>query len=208
MKKLGELEAYGYGIMVFSPEKLNQFMKDRKCRAKKYLTYLDKNKEVFFDLIKAGILLPFYRICKFEYEIFVSVNETEISMPSGYEQVYCYTDFFVKVGNGKLCFANFEFLDNHKEMIDNEQTDYGEEIPTGLEEIMEWYNYAFGLDLESGECQFDLYGLKRIEPLERESKNFGFLFTFRKAENAVNDNFNKCDDDKYTFDIKSLLHAD
>jgi len=203
MKNLGELDAYGYGIMVFSPEKFNQFLKFRKCRAKKYLSYFDKNKEVFFDLIKEGILLPFYRICKFEYNVFVTVNETPITLPSEYEEVYCYRDFFVKVGNGKLCFANFDFFEYHKEKIDNEQTNYGEEIPTGPKEIMEWYNYAIGLNLESGEYLFDLYGLKRIEPVERESKNFGFLFAFRKTENAVNDNFNKCDNEKYNFDIKN-----
>ena len=37
--------------------------------------------------------------------------------------------------------------------------------------MIEWYNYSIGLDLESGEYQVDLYGLKRIEPLKRESKN-------------------------------------
>jgi len=202
MKNIGELDASGYGIMVFSPEKYNQFLKDRKCRARKYIDYFDKNKELFFDLIRAGILLPFYRICKFEYEIFVTVNEAEIIIPSAYEQVYCYTDFFVRVGNGKLCFSNFEFLNAHKERIDSEQTDYGEEIPTGPEEMMEWYNYSIELDLESGEYQFDLYGLKRIEPLQRESKNYGFLFALRKVENATNNNFNKCDNDQYNFDVR------
>ena len=52
--------------------------------------------------------------------------------------------------------------------------------------MIEWYNYFIGLDLESGEYQFDLYGLKRIEPLKRENKNFGFLFALRKVENATN----------------------
>ena len=203
MTNLGELKAYGYGIMVFSPEKFNQFLKDRKCRARKYLTYFDNNKEVFFDLIKAGILLPFYKICAYEYEIFVTMNESKISIPSGYKQVYCHKDFCVKVENGKLCLANFDFLEYHKEKIDNEQTDYGVEIPTGAKKIMEWYNYAIGLNLESGEYQFDLYGLKRIEIVERKSKNFGFLFVFRKAENTMNDNFNKCDNDKNNFDIAS-----
>jgi hypothetical protein len=37
--------------------------------------------------------------------------------------------------------------------------------------------------------------------VERESKNYGYLFEFIKDENAINDNFNKCDNDKYTFDI-------
>ena len=202
MKNLGELTAFGYGIMVFSPERFNQFLKDRKCKAKKYLTYFDKNKEIFFDLIKAGVLSPFYRISTYQYEIFTTVNEAEVSIPNGYKQIYCYKDFYVKIGNGKLCFSSFDFLEYHKKMIDNEQTDYGVVIPTGAKEIKEWYNYAIGLDLETGEYQFDIYGLKRIDPIEWGSKNFGFLFAFKKAENVVNDNFHKCDNDKYHFDLE------
>jgi len=53
MKNIGELDASGYGIMVFSPERYNQFLKGRKCRARKNLDYFNKNKEVFFDLIRA-----------------------------------------------------------------------------------------------------------------------------------------------------------
>jgi len=69
---------------------------------------------------------------------------------------------------------------------------------------MERYNLALGLDLESGDYQFDLYGLKRIQELERESKNYAFLFAFRKVENVINDNLEKCDNEKHNFDIQTI----
>lgn len=204
MKNIGALEAGGYGIMLFSPAKLNGFLKSKKCRAKKYLTYFNKNKDVFFDSIKAGIMLPFYRICCFEYEIFVTINEQNITIPEGYEKVYEYKNFFVTVENNKLCFSSFDYLEYHKDKIDKEQSDYGVEIPSGPEEIMEWYNSAIGLDLESGNYQFDLYGLKRIQELERESKNYAFLFAFKNAENIINENLEKCDNDIHNFDIRKV----
>lgn len=203
MKNIGALQAGGYGIMVFSPDKLNRFLKDRKCRAKKYISYFDKNKEVFYDLVKAGILLPFYRICRFEYEIFVAVDEPEADLPQGYDVVYHYSDFYITTGIGKLCFSCFDYLEYHKDMIDEGRADFGEEIPTGPEEVMEWYHHAIGLDMDEGIYQFNLYGLKRKEMQDRESKNYAFLFVFRKTGQPVNDNFNKCDNDRFDFDIRN-----
>lgn len=48
MIELNEIEPYGYGMFLYSPDVLIDFLKERKCRAKKLLTYFDKNKNVFF----------------------------------------------------------------------------------------------------------------------------------------------------------------
>jgi hypothetical protein len=55
--------------------------------------------------------------------------------------------------------------------------------------------------MEAGKYNFNLIGLEKINKEERQSKNYGYLFEFTKDDNAINDNFNKCDNDKYTFDI-------
>jgi hypothetical protein len=73
--------------------------------------------------------------------------------------------------------------------------------PIGPEKIME----AIGLDIESGKYNYNLVGLKKINENERQSKNYGYLFEFTRNENAVNDNFNKADDDKYEFDILNYI---
>jgi hypothetical protein len=60
MTLIGELEAYGYGIMVFSPDLFNKYIKINKLKAKKYITFFNNNKDKFFQIIKGGILAPFY----------------------------------------------------------------------------------------------------------------------------------------------------
>jgi len=52
--------------------------------------------------------------------VFVVVNEQNINIPKGYDKVYHYRDFFVTVGNDKLCFSCFEYLESHKDKIDIE----------------------------------------------------------------------------------------
>jgi hypothetical protein len=58
-----------------------------------------------------------------------------------------------------------------------------------------------GLNWNQENIIFNLIGLEKINKGERQSKNYGYLFEFTKDENAKNDNFNKCDNDKYIFDI-------
>jgi hypothetical protein len=74
-------------------------------------------------------------------------------------------------------------------------------IPTGPKKIMEKYNTAISLDMEKGKYNYNLIGLKRVNPKERESKNYGYLFEFTKNENAINDNFNRADNEKNIFSI-------
>jgi hypothetical protein len=202
MTLIGELEAYGYGIMIFSPDLFNEYVKINKLKAKKYITFFNNHKNKFFQIIKSGILAPFYLLSMFQYNIFVKINETNDEIPDGYEKIFRYNGFYIEVGNNdRLCIASFAFMENNTELIKQNITEKSEFIPTGPEEIMEQYNYAFGIELESGKYQFNLIGLEKINKEERESKNYGYLFEFIHDKNATNDNFNRCDNDKYIFDI-------
>lgn len=206
MKNIGELSANGYGIMVFSTYLFNEYIKNKKWKAKKYLSFFDKNKEHFYQIIKDGILVPIYRIADFEYEIFVKINENDNKIPDGYKEIYRYNNFYMEIGNNnKLCFASFDILEYNIDLIKNNITEKSDLIPTGPEEIMEKYNSAIGLDIEKGKYNYNLIGLKLINEYERESKNFGYLFEFTKNENAKNDNFDKADDEKYEFDILNYI---
>jgi hypothetical protein len=202
MTLIGELEAEDYGIMVFSPDLFGEYIKNNKWRAKKYITFFNNNKDKFFQIIKDGILAPFYLLPMFQYNIFVKINETNDKIPDGYKKVFQYNGFYIEIGkNNKLCIASFAFMENNIELIKQNITEKSELVPTGPEEIMEQYNYAFGVELESGKYYFNLIGLEKINKGERESKNYGYLFEFTKDKDAVNDNFNKCDNDKYIFSI-------
>lgn len=202
----------GYGMFVYSPDVFVNFLKAEKCRARKLLTYFDRRRDVFFRAICCGVALPFYRLSALRYPIFVSVDgDTET--PEGWEQVYRHDGFFIKAGeSGRICFAAFEYLEYHKELIDKRQTEFFEICPSGPNEVMLRYNYAVGFDLPTGLYNFDLFAYRRAVPLdENEPENYGrnyaFGFAFRRTESAENDNITKGDNEKTVFDIPGYIES-
>lgn len=83
---MGELG--GYGLALIDVRDLSEFLKERKCRAKKLLSYWDAHKQLFYDAIKGAKALPFYPLTVRSHEIFVCTDE-EFAPPSGYEVVLC-----------------------------------------------------------------------------------------------------------------------
>ena len=169
------------------------------------MSWFNKNKEHFYQIIKDGIIFPIYNICKFEYEIFIKINECDDKIPNGYREIYKYNDFFMEIGNNnKLCFANFAFIDNSINLIKQNITEESHMHKTFQDKTndfkFEKYNYALGLDMKMGKYNYNLFGLKRIKEKLRQSKNYAFLFEYTSNENAINDNFNK-DNEKYEYDI-------
>ncbi len=202
MKNIGDLSADDYGIMIFAPSIFNEYLKLNKIKAKKFLSYFDKNKALFYQAIKDGKVLPLYKISAFEYDLFISIDEENIKIPTNYTKVYEYKDFFVEVGfDNKLCFASFSFMEYKGALIKKGITQQSEMIPTGKENIPENYNTALDLELDKGQYTLDIIGLERKHKLERESKNYAYLFRFTKTDNIINDNFAKTDNEIYTFDI-------
>jgi hypothetical protein len=206
MKNIGEFSANGYGMAIISTDLFTRYLMEEKCRAKKLLSYFDKNKEFFFDSIKEGRFLPFYKIASFQYTIFISINEPNCEIPADYNEIFRYNNFYLEVGDlNKVCLASFDYLEYQLENIKQNITDEENIIPTGPESILEKYYPAKGFEIKQGIYEFDLIGLQRKEKLERESKNYAYAFYFRKNNNAKNDNFVKADNDKFTFDIISSI---
>lgn len=57
---MGELSADGYGFALLDVRDLSEFLKERKCRAKKLLSYWNAHKQLFYDAVKGAKALPFY----------------------------------------------------------------------------------------------------------------------------------------------------
>ena len=58
IKELNSIYAFGYGLFIYSPGTFNGWMQEKKCRAKKMLSYFDKHKDMFLEMISKGIALP------------------------------------------------------------------------------------------------------------------------------------------------------
>nr|WP_314376966.1 hypothetical protein [uncultured Campylobacter sp.] len=59
---LGELSADGYGFALLDVRDLSEFLKERKCRAKKLLSYWDAHKQLFYDAVKGAKAYPSTRL--------------------------------------------------------------------------------------------------------------------------------------------------
>ena len=84
---------------------------------RKMLSYLDKHKDMFLEMIAKGIALPIYQIPTYQYSIYIT-TEKDVDIPEDWEQVYLYKDWFITIGtDDKLCFSSFEFFEEHRDLI-------------------------------------------------------------------------------------------
>lgn len=207
MQRLTNLEPGGYGYFVFSPKVMNDFIKDKKCRAKKYLSWLNNNEDIFKEIIETGTAIPVYRIYIRPYDFFLSVNEESPKIPDGYEKVFEYNDFFIKVGDDKkLAFAAFSYLEYHGDKLKNNGESYSQTVPSGPKEIPVTSEYIVSGDVSEGMYNYDIIGLRRNPQIligeDRVDKNYAYMFVLRSTEKSENKNYEKADNDKYSFDIK------
>lgn len=106
---MGELSADGYGFALLDVCDLSKFLKDRKCRAKKLLSYWDAHKQLFYDAVKGGKALPFYPLTVRSYEIFVCMDE-EFALPAGYEVAFKHDKLYFAPQSGSAILASFDAL--------------------------------------------------------------------------------------------------
>ena len=105
----GRAKADGYGFALLDVRDLSEFLKDRKCRAKKLLSYWDAHKQLFYDAVKGAKALPFYPLTVRSYEIFVCMDE-EFAPPSGYEVVFMRDRLYFAPQSGSAILASFDAL--------------------------------------------------------------------------------------------------
>jgi hypothetical protein len=213
MIQLNEISPKGYGMFLYSPDILAEFLKAEKCRAKKLATYFNKNKNIFYKAIENGIAMPIYEISTYKYAIFVSINEAEKTVPDGWAQVYEYEDFFIQVGNSnKLCWASFILFECSKESIDKRPTSVTQIVPHGYPSVMLPVHQAVDVDIPAGYYNYNLVAYKRIEPLdeskqENAGKNFAYGFHFKSTNTMQNENLIKGDNEKVIYDIEQYING-
>ena len=112
---LGELSADGYGFALLDVHDLSEFLKERKCRAKKLLSYWDAHKQLFYDAVKGAKALPFYPLTVCSYEIFVCMDE-EFAPSAGKIRKFNSTlKFGLQSGAYELCALGLKNSSQHFE---------------------------------------------------------------------------------------------
>ena len=209
IKELNSIYAFGYGLFIYSPGTFNEWMQEKKCRAKKMLSYLDKHKDMFLEMIAKGIALPIYQIPTYQYSIYIT-TEKDVNIPKDWEQVYLYKDWFITIGtDDKLCFSSFEFFEEHRDLIAKSQCVFMGEV-FDINDNPHSFYHSDEIQMPKGNYRFDIYGLKRKHPYsetDRENcnKNYAYLFAFRKVNNDSNENLERCDNDTHIFSIEQCL---
>lgn len=121
--------------------------------------------------------------------------------------------FFIEAGeSGRMCFAAFDYLEYHKDLIDKRQTEFFKICPSGSNKVMLRYNYAVDFDIPAELYNFDLFAYRCAVPLdestpENHGRNYAFGFAFRRAESAESDNLTKGDNEKTIFDISRYIES-
>ena len=206
IKELNSIYAFGYGLFIYSPSAFNEWMQEKKCRAKKMLSYLDKHKDIFLEMIGEGIALPIYRISTYRYPIFVTLEE-DIEIPVEWEEVFRYEDWFIKIGtDDKLCFSSFEFFEEHRDLIAKNKCVFMGEVFDINDNSYPFY-HSDEMPMPKGNYRFDVYGLKRKQSCpktdaENYNRNYAYLFAFRKVDSDNNENLERCDNDTHIFNIE------
>ena len=194
---MGELSADGYGFALLDVRDLSEFLKERKCRAKKLLSYQDAHKQLFYDAIKGAKALPFYPLTVRSYEIFVCMDE-EFALPAGYEVAFKRDKLYFAPQSGSAILASFDALQYRFDELKSDELELGYECQSGAAGKIRKFNSTLKLGLQSGTYELCALGLKNSS---RHFEKYGYAFIFKRNASAENQNFARLDNDKFSFDI-------
>lgn len=187
----------GYGFALLDVRDLSEFLKERKCRAKKLLSYQDAHKQLFYDAIKGAKALPFYPLTVRSYEIFVCTDE-EFVPPVGYEVAFKRDRLYFAPQSGSAILANFDALQYRAGKLKSGELELGYECQSGAAGKIRKFNSTLKLGLQSGTYELCALGLKNSS---RHFEKYGYAFIFKRNASAENQNFARLDNDKFSFDI-------
>lgn len=194
---MGELSADGYGFALLDVRDLSEFLKERKCRAKKLLSYWNAHKQLFYDAVKGAKVLPFYPLTVRSYEIFVCMDE-EFAPPAGYEVAFKRDKLYFAPQSDSAILASFDALQYRFDELKSDELELGYECQSGAAGKMRKFNSMLKLGLQSGTYELCALGLKNSS---QHFEKYGYAFIFKRNASAENQNFSRLDNDKFSFNI-------
>ena len=89
------LDITNYGIALFSPTILQDFLKKEKIRSKKLLSKFEKDKDVYLKTLKEGIWMPIVKIDAGSYVI--KLNGVDEPFDDTWIQKFSYEEFQIEI---------------------------------------------------------------------------------------------------------------
>ena len=194
---LGELSADGYGFVLLDVRDLSEFLKERKCIAKKLLSYWDAHKQLFYDSVKGAKALPFYPLTVRSYEIFVC-TDGDFAPPAGYEVTFKRDRLYFAPQSDSVILSSFDALQHRFDKLKSGELELGYECQSGAAGKIRKFNSTLKLGLQSGTYELCVVGLKNSS---QHPEKYGYAFIFKRNASAENQNFSRLDNDKFSFDI-------
>lgn len=194
---MGELSADGYGFVLLDVRDLSEFLKERKCIAKKLLSYWDAHKQLFYDSVKGAKALPFYPLTVRSYEIFVC-TDGDFAPPAGYEVAFKRDRLYFAPQSDSVILSSFDALQHRFDKLKSGELELGYECQSGVAGKIRKFNSTLKLGLQSGAYELCALGLKNSS---QHPEKYGYAFIFKRNASAENQNFDRLDNDKFSFDI-------
>ena len=194
---LGELSADGYGFALLDVRDLSEFLKERKCRAKKLLSYWDAHKQLFYDAVKGAKALPFYPLTVCSYEIFIC-TDGDFTPPAGYKVAFKRDKLYFAPQSGSVILSSFDALQYRAGKLKSGELELGYECQSGAAGKIRKFNSTLKLGLQSSTYELCVVGLKNSS---QHFEKYGYAFIFKRNASAENQNFDRLDNDKFSFDI-------
>ena len=178
-----KISALGYGFVIISPEKFEQWRKNKNIKAKKVISYFSKDNDFFYYCITEGVLIPIHHINYDRYTLLFSIGKCEKSKLNGWEIQAEWNGFNLQVGASNEIWAvgidemekwNIKNLDQESGYIkgfyydinDNEHIEYK----------------AIRYNIPSNKYEVKIYGLARKIKNKNGMENYGFLFELTQVQ--------------------------
>ncbi|WP_299186355.1 hypothetical protein [uncultured Campylobacter sp.] len=166
-------------------------------QSKKLLSYWNAHKQLFYDAVKGAKALPFYPLTVRSYEIFVCIDE-EFAPSAGYEVAFKRDRLYFAPQSDSAILASFDALQYRFDELKSDELELGYECQSGAAGKMRKFNSMLKLGLQSGTYELCALGLKNSS---QHFEKYGYAFIFKRNASAENQNFDRLDNDKFSFDI-------
>ena len=119
--------------------------------------------------------------------------------PVGYEVAFKRDRLYFAPQSGSAILSSFDALQYCFDKLKSGELELGYECQSGVAGKIRKFNSTLKLGLQSGTYELCVVGLKKNSSQHLEK--YGYAFIFKRNASAENQNFDRLDNDKFSFDI-------